>query len=121
VIDEDLRYAAQVCKNEEELDPVQMASLVEYEDAYDEEHSDTTLSIHDAIQSLDPTSVLSQFQPEIRKTLQTQICSVPDPDVRITQANNLLAELTEGAMAKKLRTIQEKIQPRGITKILLRY
>ena len=73
MINGDLKYPAHVCEDDDELDPLQMAELVEYEDAYDEEHSDTTLTIHEAIQSLDPTSVLSQFQPEIRKTLQTQM------------------------------------------------
>ena len=66
-------------------------------------------SISDAIKLLDPTSILGQFQPDVRTTLQSQMCTVPNIDNRIVSANDLLRQLVDADTAKLMNHINEKL------------
>ena len=66
-------------------------------------------SISDAIKLLDPTAILGQFQPDVRTTLQSQMCTVPNIDNRIVSANDLLRQLVDADTAKLMNHINEKL------------
>lgn len=110
-------YMAENCRNScgcvsQECPPIITDDIVmEVMVEHDAEHSDEIidLSISDAIKLLDPTSILGQFQPDVRTTLQSQMCTVPNIDNRIVSANDLLRQLVDADTAKLMNHINEKL------------
>lgn len=92
------------------ITPEVIEAVIE-EDAEDAEHSDEIidLSIEEAIKLLDPTSILGQFDSDVRVTLQSQMCTVPNADSRIVAANDLLRVLVDPETARLMNHINEKL------------
>lgn len=89
--------------------PEQVTAYLESEE--DAEHSSQNIDIpmHEAIKYLDPSTILAQFDPNVQKTLQAQICFVPDANTRIIASNELLKVLAEDENAKILNSLSPKL------------
>lgn len=89
--------------------PEQVTAFLEGEE--DAEHSSENVDIpmHEAIKYLDPSTTFAQFDPTVQKTLQAQICFVPDANTRIIASNELLKVLAEDEMARILSSLSPKL------------
>ena len=85
-----------------------LAYLVTLESEEDAEHSSEGMDIplHDAIKYLDPSTILQQFDENVRNTLKTQMCVVPNADSRIIASNELLKVLAEDKDARILNSLR---------------
>ena len=61
------------------------------------------------VKYLDPSRIFAQFEPEVQKTLQSQMCFVPNADSRIIAANELLKVLATNQDARILSALSPKL------------
>ena len=94
----------------EEVEEV-IEAVLDDAQAEDDEHSDElmNMSITDALDLLDPSEIFGQFSADVRATLQTQMCAVPNVDTRIVAANDFLRILADPETARKMNYISQKL------------